>query len=577
MQNNTGNLTAVVPVLKDVIRAETGKTSVISSPEATKDGVKISDKVTVTNSGPAKEPEIVFIGKGEAAPGFVFTRQPEAFVPQWVGRGTSVGRELPAPQAPRRSSCTTTFLQGVTGENVQNLLVWAAPLVDSSGRWLDNESMDFSTGTMEYSDSLLYYLVQREDLNTGEVSTVGMVAHSRQIIHPLRTFLAAEHAAGRPGATTDIYTRRATFHPSLYQNVLGTDGDPILDEHGNNVTELVMPPGHEEYFQFLDTTAIFGHSYKYVITAITNDQKEGASRTVVPGAPQAAGGTEVAFAPAWCSTYPMVDAGANGQESYLDLTLQIGSLITDVEVSLIPIQDDVLEIDTSAPGESEPAIIETNPIEVLLYVSSVPTTQVIEFVGRNIEACGGIASLTLGTGITLKTNGITKTQIGTSNDWKYQIQVDVAPTAVLGIKTMVITCLNGKTALCSQFKAITGTGAGTEGPTFEVPNQAYRFKIGDTLRFVIKGKLMASITGFTAEPNKTTVSIVSISANHVEVSCTNFTGAVTLVPTLMGGMVRTMKDTVRVSVTPNKGGDPHDPSDYPDTDTSREIPTLRAL
>lgn len=587
MQNN-GNLVAVVPVLKDVINSQTSGSSVVSSPEGASSTHTETHQFQVgfgnsaaqiTSSGPETEPEVFFIGTGEAKTGFVFTQQPDAFVPQWVGRGSSVGQSLPSPGAPRRCSCSTTYLQGVSGENVQNRLVWAPPLTDSSGRWLESSVIDRKTAATVFADTLLYYLVQREDLNTGEVATMGMVAHSRQVIHSLRTFLEAEHAASRPGAVTDYYTSLATFDPSLYQTVLDINGNPVLDGDSNPIKELVMPSGHEEYFEFLDTTAIYGHSYKYMITAISSDQREGMSVSVIPGDAQAAGGTEVAFAPAWCSTYPVIGAGATGSESYLDLTIQAGSLITDLDIALIPIQDNVLNIDTSAPGANEPAIIETNPAEILLYVGSVSSVQNIQFVGRNIELCGGISTVTISNGITLHAGSVQKTRIETTDDWKYTISVDVAPTATVGVKTMTITCVNNKTVMCSQIKAVAATGSGTEGPTFDDPDDTYRFTTEDLeISFVIAGKNMGSITGFTATPNKTTVTVSNVSANAVMVSCTPFVGIVYLTPTLSAGKVRTMKDGCHVSVTPESGGDPDDPSSWKyKTNRKASTLTLRSL
>ena len=198
-----------------------------------------------------------------------------------------------------------------------------------------------------------------------------------------------------------------------------------------------------------------------------------------------------------------------------------------------------------------------------------------QLVRRNLEAAGGVASLSIGGSVTLATGGVTKTPVpNATTDFFYKLQVTVPSTASLGFASMTLTCGGGKTLTCSQFTILDGTTGATEGATFDYPGQTYRMVTGSPLVINITGKHMSAITGFVMTPANCTATLSNQSFNSVDVTLTNFTGAVTLQAVLTGGLVSTGKDTAVVSVSSSTGGDPKRTTVYPDTDAIRGIPTL---
>lgn len=567
-----GHREALAPVIRQIVQEEAGQNSVIQPAEAER---ALLGKYATEGGGPNNEPSGIIAGTGSAAPGFVFTAQADAFIPDQLNGTTSVLPDQPNPQRPRRATAAARYFQGLTGETMEVVVTWAPPVVDTGGRWL--ETLVSSPLGTEFQDALTYYLIQRTNLGTGEVVTTGMVAHSKQAVTSIREYLEAEKVAGRSGATTDPKTRVANIDSSLFQPVLDINSQPVIVD-GVAAKDLVIPNGKEIWYTLTDTTAQFGSSYKYTISAITVDQQEGISVDVLPGNPQAAGGATVDFAPGWCSSFPSIAAGdtTDGKQSYVDITLNVGSLLTDVDIAVIPIMDDALNIDTSAPGASDPLVVETKPNEVILYVPNTGTLrQTIEFIGRNLEACGGISTLAFGSGISMVAGSITKELVGGS-DWRYKIKVDVVSGTSIGPRTLTLTCVNGKTTLCSMFSTKTGVASGTQGPTFDFPGETFRFQTGDTLTFSISGKDMASITGFSASPPKTTVTINQVTANYAEITLTAFTGVVTLTATLTGGYTSTGKDFVRAMFSNGRGGDTSDPTGARgSSDTVRRNATVR--
>jgi hypothetical protein len=278
-----GNLEALTPVIRNIIKDEVSGSSVIQSPEGSH---HVLDKYAITKSSPVTEPKSVLGGTGKAATGYVFTSQPEAFLPGFLTGTTSILPDQPNPGRPRRATATSTYVIGITGGPTEILISWACPVLDTGGRWLEyitNTPMGAS-----YNDALTYYMLQRENLTTGETITLSIVAHAKQAVTGIREYLEAEKVAGRAGAVTNPRTHVAVIDAALYQPVLDINGDPVIVS-GVALTELVLPGLHEQWYSFTDTTATLGVAYKYVVTAITLDQQEGVSVNIIPSAPIADG------------------------------------------------------------------------------------------------------------------------------------------------------------------------------------------------------------------------------------------------------------------------------------------------
>jgi hypothetical protein len=292
------------------------------------------------------------------------------------------------------------------------------------------------------------YLITRECQGTGDVVVVGAVSHNEQYISEIRSLM---EAAGT--VTTSATTHVATFDPSV-----------IVDD------VVVLPADQERFFYFTDLTAQFGKHYIYYVTAITQAQVESVALTIHPGDAQSDGTLDLQVGSSWVSSYPDLTS-PEGTRSFADFAVIVGGLTQQVEIGLVPVLPNAIPVDTTSDPADDPHVVSTNPSEAKLYRPTTGTRDnLLEFRGANMELAGGIQSISFGSGITQKTplsSNIIKTQVGSTDEWDYQCRVAVDATAVLGPRTMTVTCVNGKTALCSTIKVDTYDPAATEGATFD--------------------------------------------------------------------------------------------------------------
>lgn len=532
----TGNITAITPLIKQVVK-DSDKS--VITPAYSSDIQRI---IAESSGSAASEPTTVIVGTGDAKPGFVFTEKPSVFNVDRLSGTTAISSKQPSPQKPRRASAGASYVTGLSGENMAIVVTWAVPLVDTAGRWLEVIS-NSATGTST-EDSLSYYLVQRTNLRTLEVQTVGVVSHSAQAIARIRKFLEAEHAAGRAGAVTDAVTHVATFDTGLYQQVEDINGTPIMDD-GKVLKELIIPDAQEAWLRFTDTTAQYGESYQYLVTAVTSDQQEGMSVEIIPGAAQAAAGVSLSFAPGWCSTSLNSDGTA-----YLDLTVTTGSLVTDVDVVAIPIMDSAI-VTSYADTSADPYVVETNPVEVSLYVpGSGSYPQTVEFVGSGFESHGGIKSIDFGAGITVSIAALSKTEIAAPS-YRYTVPLQVAAGSNLGPRTASIVCSDGAAAYCSQFTCTSTPSSATSGAVFDAAGK------------VLRGTELTTTMSFTGSALDTIASIsygtiTKQSYNYLEVSFLfPAFGTYTVNTTLKSGYTTGGKDYVYIVVAQDYTGDHH--------------------
>lgn len=513
--------------------------------------------------------QVTAVGDGTAKNGFFFSPQAGGFNPNKLHMGAQLlHSETGTPNRPRAFTATPTYSSGLPDERIDVVLEWYAPLVDTVGRWLIQMNVDDGTGSLTTQDLVSTYLIRRQDMGTGEETVVAVVAHSNQYISALRSYLESEYAAGRAGANTDPLTLITTIDPSFDVNV--------TDSHGTVLYTEPFVPGHENAFTFVDHTAIYGRNYTYQIQAITAGQEESAIATAIPGAATAASGLDISPSGSWCTSFPTVDAGVTSPtEAYLDFAFSAGALTTDIEMVLVPIQDDVVAIDTSWSPDTAPQILQTDPLEAKLYAPATGTsTQTLHFLGRNLELHGGISSIDLGAGITFTPSPTTlvKTQVGSTNDWIYAVQVVVASTAAAGIKTMTVTCGDASTAACSTI-TLSATPAVT-GPIWDQAGTTVRLDLLNR-SFYLTGKNLDKMTGISTDSGAFPATISEQTANKVLVTIGGVLPVVglTLTAQLAIGVTSTGKDSCKVMVSVLRG--PHNPNFPNSADPAyRLIPTL---
>jgi len=359
------------------------------------------------------------------------------------------------------------------------------------------------SGQTTTADLIDTYLITRECHGTGEIVVVGAVSHNEQYISEIRSLM---EAAGK--VTTSPSTHIATFDPS------------VLDANG-----VVVPPvGQERFFYFTDLTAQFGKYYIYYITAVTQAQVESAPLTIYPDPAQSEGTLDLQVGSSWVSSYPDLTS-PEGTRSFADFAVIAGGLTQQVEIGLVPILTNAIPVDTASDPADDPHVVSTNPSEVKLYRPTTGTRDnILEFRGANMELAGGIQSISFGTGVTQKTplsSNIVKTRVGTTDEWDYQCKVTVDANAILGPRTMTVTCANGKTALCSTIKVEAYDPAGTEGATFDYD---YYYDSELTCSVTVTGKNLDRIN--TIEIRRPTgvllgtATIVVKSSNYLEFTYT---------------------------------------------------------
>jgi hypothetical protein len=465
------------------------------------------------------------------------------------------------PNRPRQFTATPIATTGAPSEQLDMQLTWYPPLTDTAGRWMTYVSRDHADNII-FQDLVESYLISRKDLGTGEEAVVAVVSHADQLISAARAYLEAEVAAGRNGATTDMTTLIATINAAFMVNV----EDPTT--HVVLYSEPFIA-GHEQPFTFVDHTAINGHNYVYYIQALTPVQVESQAATCIPGAMQFASGLDVSPSGSWNSSYPDLTGSNTGVTSSADFAFTCGNLVTGVEISLVPIMDDALTINTAPQPDTDPMIVNTDPDPIKLQRPTTGTnTQPVTFIGRNMELWGGITAIDFGTGITFSNPGVnlTKTRIGTTDDWTYVATVTVDSTVTLGIKTMTVTLGSSAQARHSTIEVISEV-ASTVGPTLNQYNTVLYLDSADPW-FMLTGTNLDNIQ--TLVPNNGSITIVSKTPTELEATYSGANGYKTVTCTLVGGVVSTGKDTFKLFQTHSR-----DRSD-PDTRISNNL-TARSV
>jgi hypothetical protein len=490
---------AVATVIKDIaneVVQESGRESVIQT-----GGNSVPSDVQpgTTVGGRRQTPTGVH---GMVLSNTAFTNQPGAFNPRMLTARLNRTTDAGTPTAPRVGTGAPRYISGIKNDTMAVYLQWAPPLVDTNGRWLQSIVTDPRSGQTTASDLIDTYLITRECQGTGDIVVVGAVSHNEQYISEIRSLM---EAAGT--VTTSATTHVATFDPSV-----------IVDG-------VVVPPeAQERFFYFTDLTAQFGKDYIYYIVAITQAQVESAALTIHPVAAQSEGTLDLQVGSSWVSSYPDLTS-PEGTRSFADFAVITGGITQQVEIGLVPILTNAIPVDTTSDPADDPHVVSTNPSEAKLYRPTTGTLDnLLEFRGANMELAGGIQSISFGSGVTQKTplsSNIIKTQVGTTDEWDYQCKVTVDTTAVIGPRTMTVTCVNGKTALCSTIKVDTHDPMGTEGATFD-SDKYYDSVL--TCSVVITGKNLDRID--TIEVRRTTgvllgtATIVVKSANYLEFTYT---------------------------------------------------------
>jgi hypothetical protein len=430
-----------------------------------------------------------------------FTNQPNAFNPAMLTARLNITTDAGTPTAPRVGTGTPRYISGIQNDTMAVYLQWAPPLVDTNGRWLQSIVTDSSSGQTIASDLIDTYLITRECQGTGDVAVVGAVSHNEQYISEIRSLM---EAAGT--VTTSLTTHVATFDPSVIVNGV-----------------VVLPADQERFFYFTDLTAQFGKDYIYHVTAITQAQVESAALTIHPGDAQSEGTLDLQVGSSWVSSYPDLTS-PDGTRSFADFAVIVGGLTQQVEIGLVPILTNAIPVDTTSDPADDPHVVSTNPSEAKLYRPTTGTLDnILEFRGANMELAGGIQSISFGSGVTQKTplsSNITKTQVGTTDEWDYRCRVTVDAAAVIGPRTMTVTCVNGKTALCSTIKVDIHESTDTEGATFD---QDKYYASSVNCEVVITGKNLDRINTIEVRLMNVllgTATIVTQSANYMKLTCT---------------------------------------------------------
>lgn len=456
------------------------------------------------------------------------------------------------PNRPRQFSAIPVATSGAPGEGINMLLTWYPPLTDTVNRWMT--SISFDTGNnVQFADLIESYLISRKDLGTGEEAIVGVVSHGEQLISAARAYLEAEFAAGRNGADTDMMTFITVINPSFMVDV----EDPTTHEV---LYQEPFIPAHEAPFTYVDNSAVEGHNYVYYIQAITPGQVESKSASCIPGATQYASGLDVSPSVAWGSSYPDLTGSNTGTSSFVDIAFNCGSLVTGVEVSLVPIQDDALVINTAPQPDTDPLILKTDPDPIKLQrPASGTNTQTVTFIGRNLELWGGITGITFDTGITFSNPGVnlTKTRIGTTDDYTYVATVTVGTTATLGIKTMTVALQSGNQAQHSTIEVIQEV-LPIVGPTLDQYGKNVYVDMNDVEPGIfLTGTNLDKILSLVVSGTGATLTITSKTPTELEATYSGSKGGKNVTCNLVGGAVSTGKDTFRLFVTQNLSGDPN--------------------
>lgn len=480
------------------------------------------------------------IGTGKGEPNIPFPKFTGGFNPSDLHISNLQSTDtVGTPERPRQFSATPVATTGAPSERLDMQLTWYPPLTDTTNRWLASVSRDLD-GNIIFKDLLESYLISRKDTSTGEEAVVAVVSHGDQLIAAARAYLEAEFKAGRNGADTNITTLITTINNSFFVDVQ----DPSTHE------VLYREPflsGHEQPMTFLDHTAVQGHAYIYYIQAITPGQVESAAASTIPGAVQYAAGLDVSPSPSWSSSFPNLTGANTGVESFLDIAFNCGQLVTGVEVSLVPLLDDAITVNTTPQPDTDPVILRTDPDPIKLQrPNSGTNTQTVTFVGRNTELWGGITAIDLGAGITFTNPGtnLTKTRIGSTDDWTYVATVTVASTVALGVKTMLVTFGSGGQAQHSTIEVIPEIPS-VQGPTLDQYNTTVYVEDTDGYIF-LTGTNLDKITALV--PSAGSIVINTKTPTELEATYSGARGPRTVTCTAPGTS-STGKDTFRIFVT----------------------------
>lgn len=210
-------------------------------------------------------------GTGTASSGFVFSPTVDVFDPteyfdvvdrRVVNEGT--------PYYPRYISVDQS--NGIK-------LSWAAPVVDTAGRWLLTPSLDPTTNLTAITESLDSYLVLREAIDKSDPTrrekvVAGVVGHTLPAVSDLRNAFELNL-----GVTTDAITNEVSFPPELFiSRKYAADAEPQLEVRADDATEAL------NLFSFVDTATLSPDSfdYLYYIQAVTSGQVEGLQVMIDP-------------------------------------------------------------------------------------------------------------------------------------------------------------------------------------------------------------------------------------------------------------------------------------------------------
>ena len=460
-----------------------------------------ADAVGGTTAGGVRQTPSA-VGTGTAgANSPVLSSIPQGFNPaDVVGQTLEMG-DIGTPSLVRHASATPKYISGINNDTMPVYLTWAPPILDTANRWLLVNHLDTTTGLSTVEDAISSYLITRVNQASGETVTVGAVAHNEAYITAAKTYLMTNNLCTVVGSVVNIH------NPPLTGGV------------------LTLPVGTEGYFFFTDMTGQFGATYKYYIQAITSAQVESDNLEVDPIAatPDTALGLQLSAG--WASSYPDLTANA-GANSFADISVVVSGSTTSVELGFLPIQANALVINTAAPSGADPYVTSTNPSEIMVYYPATGTRdQIIEFNAMNCETAGGITGLTFRSGITAKTplsTYITKKQIGATAVWVYQAIITLASTVTPGPITMMISCGNGKTTLCSAVTAAPWAPTATAGANFDATNY---YAVGTSADIVITGTNLDRVN--TLEIRKNTdgsllglATIVKQTSNYLEFTYT---------------------------------------------------------
>lgn len=469
--SNPGDKQLLTTAIRAVI-ADSATVSVIVPLEKTTRNTEPS----ATTSGSGSEEGSVYLGTGNATSGFNFTPQPGAFIPSELGSSSSqqpVGEGLPT--GVRRIAASSNARFAVAGSNVEIALSWSAPLIDQGGRWLQG-----IVGVQAF-DAINTYVVFRRSAGDQD-AVVGVVYHNKEAITALKSFMETNALA-----TTDLVTHKPTIAPSLFVSVTDPLTSVVRQEiqlDGFGASGVAVEAAN--LFTFTDTTAQLGVTYTYRIQAVNHTEQEGPAVSITPGEATGSNGLDCALGPNWATSYPLLGSGLTGVTSTADLNVTVGSRISSVEYSLIKLQSAVLTVDVSDNPDTYPKIV---TIEEASRTINTPTTgtvtYLLKFIGRNIEAHGGLQTVDLHDNITYVS--YTKEAIpGAAADWKYTINVTVASTVWAGIHTMTVICVDTTQASSSDIlvkstSAITPGGLGSPVFTRRYPGTLVRFTVNTSI------------------------------------------------------------------------------------------------